>query len=109
MFQITHNKTPHWVKGAGLLQVKQLKLSDPQTQVCYVTATPDDLRPDIVVGSLPTVTAVVGKGTPTMPFFFGPAFVYRNSYLVQGQDAVPYFRTKINRNKLEGKGGVMEE
>ena len=28
-------------------------------------------------------------------FFFESAFVYRNSYLVQGQDAVPYFRTKI--------------
>ena len=35
-------------------------------------------------------------------FFFGSAFVYRNSYLVQGQDAVPYLRTKINKDKLEG-------
>ena len=70
MFRITHNKTPHEVKGTGLLRVKQLKLSDPQTQVCYVTATPDDLRPDIFVGSLPTVSAVMGKGTPTMPFFW---------------------------------------
>ena len=35
-------------------------------------------------------------------FFFESAFVYRNSYLVQGQDAVSYLRTKIDRDKSEG-------
>ena len=51
-------------------------------------------RPSVGEGGL------VGVKGPKWPslfffFFFESAFVYRNSYLVQGQDAVPYFRTKI--------------